>query len=183
MKLLNKLKITLLIAFFIIVFFNLKAFAVTGVITEITVNMRKEPSTDSKRLMFVTQDYKVEVLEKVGEWYKIKYNGVTGYVYGKYVDVDDSKLEVNEPEVEEPKQEETTNKNEDTNTTPKEEKEPIQDVTTDIPAELQIKENGVLRLIPNITSSIIYTANKAISVDVIEQFNGWSYVYVDNTYG
>ena len=64
MKLLNKLKIILLIAFFIIVFLNLKSFAVTGVITEITVNMRKEPSTDSKRIMYVTQDYKVEVLEK-----------------------------------------------------------------------------------------------------------------------
>lgn len=189
MKLLNKLKIILLIAFFIIILFNLKAYAVTGVITEITVNMRKEPSANSKRLMFVTQDYKVEVLEKVGEWYKIKYNGVTGYVFGEYVDVDDSKLvnketEVEEPEQEEVKQEEIINKNEDTSNKQKEEeKEPIQDVTTDIPAELQIKENATLRLIPNITSSVIYTTKKVISIDVIEQFAGWSYVYVDNTYG
>lgn len=187
MKLLNKLKITLLIAIYIIIFFNLKAFAVTGVITEITVNMRKEPSTNSKRLMFVTQDYKVEVLEKVGEWYKIKYNGVTGYVYGKYVDVDDSKLEVKEPEAEEPKQEETTNKNENTSTekedTNSTQKDPIQDVTTDVPVELQIKENSTLRLVPNISSSVIYTAKKAISVEVIEQFGKWSYVYVDSTYG
>ena len=175
MKLLNKLKITLLIAFFIIIFFNLKAFAVTGVITEITVNMRKEPSTDSKRLMFVTQDYKVEVLEKVGEWYKVKYKGVTGYVYGKYVDVDDSKLEVKDAAQEEIK---NSNENKD-----KEEKEPIQDVTTDVLADLQIKENGILRLVPNITSSIIYTAKKAVSVNVIEQFGKWSYVYVENTYG
>lgn len=189
MKLLNKLKIAILIALFIIIFFNLKAFAVTGVITEITVNMRKEPSTNSKVLRFVTQDYKVEVLEKVGEWYKIKYNGVTGYVYGEYVDVDDSKLEVKdtvteEPKQEEVKQEETTNKNEDTNNTQKEnEKEPIPDVSTDITAELEIKENGKLRLIPNITSGVIYTAKKAVSVDVVEQFAGWSYVYVDNVYG
>jgi len=183
MKLLNKIKITLLITFFIIIFSNLKAFAVTGTITEITVNMRKEPSTDSKRLMFVTQDYKVEVLEKVGEWYKIKYNGVTGYVYGKYVDVDDSKLETKEPEVENQKQEET-NKNEDKNNTQKEEqKESIQDVTTDVQAELQIKENGTLRLIPNITSSVIYTAKKVTSVDIIEQFGEWSYVYIDGAYG
>ena len=184
MKLLNKIKITLIIAFCIIIFSSLKAFAVTGTITEITVNMRKEPSTTSKRLMFVTQDYKVEVLEKVGEWYKIKYNGVTGYVYGKYVDVDDSKLEAKEPEVEKPKQEETTNKNEDTNNTQKEdEKKPIQDVTTDVQVELQIKENVTLRLIPNITSSVIYTSTKALSVDVIEQFGDWSYVYVDGIYG
>jgi len=184
MKLLSKIKITLLIVFFITIFFNLKAFAVTGVITEITVNMRKEPSTSSKVIRFVTQDYKVEVLEKVGEWYKIKYNGVTGYVYGKYVDVDDSKIETNKPEVEEPKKEETTNKNEDTSNNQKEEeKKPIQDVTTDVPVELQIKENGTLRLIPNITSSVIYTAQKVTEVDIIEQFGEWSYVYIDNIYG
>ena len=187
MKLLNKLKIALLLTFFIILFYNLKVFAVTGVITEITVNVRKEPSTNSKRLMFVTQDYKVEVLEKVGEWYKIKYNGVTGYVFGEYVDVDDSKLENKETEVEEPKkeevkQEETTN-NDASNNQKEEEKEQIQDVTTDIPAELQIKENTALRLIPNITSSVIYTSQKAISVELIEQFGNWSYVYVNNTYG
>ena len=185
MKLLNKFKIILLISLFIIIFFNLKAYAVTGIITEITVNMRKEPSTDSKRLMFVTQDYKVEVLEKVGEWYKIKYNGVTGYVYGKYIDVDDSKLEnkVEEPKKEEIKQEEQ-NKNENTTTIEKEEeKAPIQDVTTDIPAELQIKEKSQLRLIPNITSSVIFTAQKTMSVDVIEQLGDWSYVYIDNIYG
>lgn len=189
MKLLNKLKIILLMAFFIILFYNLKVFAVTGVITEITVNVRKEPSTNSKRLMFVTQDYKVEVLEKVGEWYKIKYNGVTGYVFGEYVDVDDSKLvdketEIEEPKKEEIKQEETTNKNEDNENTGKENnKEPIQDVTTDVPAELQIKENTALRLIPNITSSVIYTSQNATSIELIEQFGNWSYVCVNNTYG
>ena len=194
MKLLNKVKITLLIALFIIIFFNLKSFAVTGVITEITVNMRKEPSTDSKRLMFVTQDYKVEVLEKVGEWYKIKYNGVTGYIFGEYLDVDDSKLDVKEPEIEEPKQEEikqevpkqeeTTNKKEDTNTTQKEEnKEPIEDVTTDVPAELQIKEKTVVKLIPNISSNGIYTSEVLTSIDLIEQFGNWSYIYVNNIYG
>jgi len=182
MRLINKVKITLLIVFFIIIFLNVKAFAVTGIITEITVNMRKEPSTSSKVLRFVTQDYKVEVLEKVGEWYKIKYNGVTGYVFGEYVKVDDSKLQTNKQE--DIKQEETTNKNEETNNSQKEEnKEPIQDVTTDIEVELQIKENGTLRLIPNITSNVIYTAKKAVTVEVIEQFSGWSYVYVDGIYG
>lgn len=177
MKLLNKLKIALLIAFFIIIFSNLKAFAVTGIVTEITVNMRKEPSTSSKRLMYVTQDYKVDVLEKVGDWYKIKYNGVTGYVYAKYVDVDESKLETKK---EEPK--EDTKKEETTNNTPTE-KEPIQDITTDVEVELQLKANSKLRLIPNITSNIIYISEKEISVDVVEQLGEWSYVFANNMYG
>jgi len=178
MKLLNKLKISLLITFFIIILFNLKCLAVTGVITEITVNMRKEPSTDSKRIMYVTQDYKVEVLEKVGEWYKIKYNGVTGYVFAKYVDVDESKLET--------KKEDTTTTKENTATDVKNEENTdsnIQDVTTDAQIELQIKNETKVRLIPNITSNAIYTSNEVISITVIEQIGNWSYIYVDKIYG
>lgn len=188
MKLLNKLKITLLTAFFIIILFNLKSFAVTGVITEITVNLREEPSTDSKRIMYVTQDYKVEVLEKVGEWYKIKYNGVTGYVFGEYLEVDGSKLVTTQPEVEQEAEnteiQEIVNEKEETTEQPKEEQqETIQDVTTDAELKLQIKKSTDLRLIPNITSNAIYTFKKAISVNVIEQMNEWSYVSVDNILG
>ena len=95
MKLVNKIKISLLISIFIVVLLNIKAFAVTGVITEITVNVREKASKDSKRIMYVTQDDEVEVLEKDGDWYKIKAKGKTGYILGTYVKVDDSKLEDN----------------------------------------------------------------------------------------
>ncbi len=182
MKLLNKVKILLLIAIFMGLFLTPKSFAVTGIITEITVNLREKPSTDSKRIMYVTQDYKVEVLEKVGEWYKIKYNGVTGYVFGEYLDVDDSKLEENNtttnPEETEKEPEKATENEEIENTTNE-----ISDVTTDILAELQIKAKTDIRLIPNITSNIIYTSKKALSVEVVEQFGEWSYVYTNNMYG
>ena len=177
MKLLNKLKISLLITFFIIILFNLKCLAVTGVVTEITVNMRKEPSTDSKRIMYVTQDYKVEVLEKVGEWYKIKYNGVTGYVFAKYVDVDESKLETKKEETSTEEQKETDVKKEE-NTDSN-----IQDVTIDAKIELQIKNETKVRLIPNITSNVIYISKQVISINVIEQIGNWSYIYVDKIYG
>ena len=186
MKLLNKVKSILLIIFFMTLIFAGKSFAVTGEITEITVNMRKEPSTDSKKIMYVTQDDIVEVLEKDGEWYKIKFKGKTGYVFGEYLKVDDSKLEVTENKKEEEKVETTEN---DTSTkteeTPKKEesKNDVQDVTVDVPADLQIKEKTDIRLIPNITSSVIYTAKKAVSIKVIEQLNEWSYISVDNIVG
>ena len=188
MKLLNKLKISLLFVFFIIILFNIKALAVTGVITEITVNLRKEPSTNGKKIMYVTQDDKVEVLEKVGEWYKIKFKNTTGYVFGEYVKVDDSKLEKKEEttkvednsKVEQAEEKEDTSKAEQ-NTENQETK--IEDVTTDIELKLQIKNKAELRLIPNISSSVIYTANKSISVTVIKQLDNWAYVIVDDVYG
>ena len=125
--------------------------------------MRKEPSTNSKEIMYVTQDDKVEVLEKVGEWYKIKFEGKTGYVFGKYLKVDDSKLEDTNTKKEEEKiettEKETTTQNEETSKK-EETKNDVQDITIDVPADLQIKEKTQIRLIPNITSSVIYTAKK-----------------------
>ena len=117
MKLLNKVKFILLIIFFMLLIFAGKSFAVTGEITEITVNLRKEPTTDSKKIMYVTQDDIVEVIEKVGEWYKIKFEGKTGYVFGKYLKVDDSKLEntdTKEEEKVETTEKETNTKAEET---------------------------------------------------------------------
>jgi len=64
-----------------------------------------------------------------------------------------------------------------------ENKEPIEDVTTDVPAELQIKEKTVVKLIPNISSNGIYTSEVLTSIDLIEQFGNWSYIYVNNIYG
>ena len=188
MKLLNKVKISLIIAFFIMILFNIKSLAVTGVITEITVNLRKEPSTNGKKIMYVTQDDKVEVLEKVGEWYKIKVKGTTGYVFGEYVKVDDSKLEEKEEATNvenNSKVEETSKKEETTKTEQSTEKQEnqIEDVTIDGELKLQIKNKSQVRLIPNISSSVIYTAKKNISVTVIEQLDNWAYVFVDNVYG
>lgn len=184
MKLLNKVKFILLIIFFMALIFASKCFAVTGEITEITVNLRKEPSTDSKKIMYVTQDDKVEVLEKVGEWYKIKFEGKTGYVFGKYLKVDDSKLEEVSKEDEKI---ESTEKESTTKTEESEKKEDtrneVQEITTDIPVKLQIKERTQVRLIPNITSNTIYTAKKVLSIEVIEQVSEWSYISVDNIIG
>lgn len=185
MKLINKVKFILLIIFFMALIFTGKSFAVTGVITEITVNLRKEPSTDSKKIMYVTQDDVVEVLEKIGDWYKIKFEGKTGYVFGEYLKVDDSQLEENtiqEDENVEATTEETTTKTEETEKAEDTNNE-VQEITTDITAELQIEENTQVRLVPNITSSIIYTSKKALSIEVIEQLSEWSYISVDNIKG
>lgn len=176
MKLLKKVKISLLISIGIILLLSIKTFAVTGTITEITVNMRKEPSTDSKKIMYVTQDDKVEVLEKDGEWYKIKFEGKTGYVFGEYVKVDDSKLEQKE-EITTTKQEEIETKNEGTENITEEKQEEITNTNLVITSKTQI------RIVPNISSSVIYTASKDIQVNIIEQINDWTYVSVGSVLG
>lgn len=165
MKLLNKIKMILFLLFFILVIFQIKVMAVEGTVTEITVNVREKAATDSKRVMYVTQDDKVEVLAKEGSWYKIKAKNKTGYVYSKYIKVDDSKLE-----------QENDNKNE-------EPEENNQDVTKDTQSKLLIQKGTQIRIIPNISSSIIETTEKDESITIIEQMNNWTYVSTDKIKG
>lgn len=172
MKLLNKLKISLFISFFVIILLHIKVFATTGVITEVTVNVREKASTDSKKIMYVTQDDEVEVLEKVGDWYKIKAKNKTGYVFGQYIKVDDSKLEQETAD---------TTKQEDNQEIKSEDSE--QEVTQNVEKNLKLASNTQVRLTPNISSNIIYISKKVVSVNIIEQISDWTYVSVENTFG
>lgn len=172
MKLLNKVKISLLISLFIIILFHIKVFAVEGTVTEITVNVREKASTDSKKVMYVTQDDKVEVLEKVGDWYKIKAKNKTGYVFGKYIKVDDSKLSSSEK---------TTNEQIENQEVKNEEEN--KDITTDVQNKLIVKNKAQIRIVPTISSSVIYTASKDIEIKIIEQTNNWTYVSIGNSLG
>ena len=187
MKLLNKVKFILLIVFVMTLIFATKSFAVTGVITEITVNLRKEPSTDSKKIMYVTQDDVVEVLEKVGDWYKIKFEGKTGYVFGTYLKVDDSKLKdtsetVDKEVVKEDNKEQVVNKNNEEEAENKEDKTEKEETIT-VNTNLIIKNKTQVRIIPNISSSVIYTSKKDIKINIIEQLKDWTYISVDNVTG
>ena len=56
-----------------------------GYISANTVNFRKEPSTSADIISGLTLNKEVTILEKSGDWVKIRVNGETGYVFGKYV--------------------------------------------------------------------------------------------------
>lgn len=49
------------------------------------LNVRKKASTDADICGKMTQNMACEILEKDGEWYKIKSGSVTGYVYAEYI--------------------------------------------------------------------------------------------------
>lgn len=61
------------------------AFAATGVV-ERTVNFRSAPSTSSSVYQTIKEGSSFEILSKVNSyWYKISYNGKTGYVSSDYI--------------------------------------------------------------------------------------------------
>ena len=166
-----KKMLKLFIALFIILTLIVTVFCIkvkattTGVVTEITVNVREKASIDSDVVMFVTQDDKVEILEKTGDWYKIKYNNKEGYVYSDFVKVD---------------KEVKTTGNETTDQNLESEDE---ELTKTIEAQLSLPKNTGIKIAPNIASNIIYTTTSDINIDVLEQINGWSYINVNNIRG
>ena len=61
-------------------FMNISLAANTAKVTVDTANLRETTSSDSKILDLVNKGESVEVLETKGEWYKVKYKNITGYL-------------------------------------------------------------------------------------------------------
>ena len=162
-----------------------------GVITDISVRLREEASTSSKILTFVTQDDEVEVIEKDGDWYKIKYKNYTGYVSGEYIDIeneselDDNKTEENtsnngEEQDSSSNEEESSENQEDNNENSNSEE--IKDDENSI-KECKLSKDKKILILPNINSSIIYTVKEDVKIEIIERLDKWSYINVQGTRG
>jgi len=59
----------------------------TGVTTASMLNVRENPSTSTKVIGQIPNGSKVEIIETSNGWYKVSYNGKTGWVYSSYVKV------------------------------------------------------------------------------------------------
>lgn len=55
------------------------------------VNMRASASSDGKVLALVPKNAKLTVLSADGNWYKVEFNGKTGYIYKDYLNVTEGK--------------------------------------------------------------------------------------------
>ncbi|MCY6960310.1 SH3 domain-containing protein [Clostridium brassicae] len=64
--------------------------------TSSNLNVRKSPSLNSSIIGKLSPNVPVEIVETVGEWYKIKLGSSYGYVYKKYVKIDTSSQEKSE---------------------------------------------------------------------------------------
>ena len=160
-------KLCLVTVFAIITVFstNLTSFATTeGIITEETVRLRKEASTSSNTISLLAKDAKVEVLDKSGDWYEVKYGENTGFVHKDYVKVQ-SEVPIT-----------TTNtENEVSN---------IEGNNTTIESEYKtVSQEQSLYIVPLINSSVIYKIAPNTNLSMIEEVNGWSYITSDKASG
>ena len=59
----------------------------TGTVTGSYVNFRTGPSTSYKVISTLPRNTEIKILAKAGSWYKISYNGSTGYMAADYVKI------------------------------------------------------------------------------------------------
>lgn len=171
-----------LIAFAIVSGIQMTSYAAEGVITAETVKLRKEGSMQGKLITLLSADDTVEVIEKEGDWYKVKVGGETGYVYAQYVKVEEEvpiagqnePAKQEDPEQEQPKQEENEQQGEDNNSNQTVEK---------YPKEMKLLTEGEIKVLPLIQSLTIENVTKDLKVMAIEEINGWVYIATDKVSG
>lgn len=136
-------------------------FATTGKVynTSQGLVLRGEASKSGAPLATIPNDKEFEIIEDLGEWYKVKVDGKEGYLFAEYVKVE-------EETVEEPTTDATENND------PEEESKPN---TTKIETKIY--------MLPLITSSNIGTIPANTELEIQKTLNNWAYVSYNNVNG
>ena len=184
-------------------FINISFASTTAKIAVETARLREEPNTTSKILELASQGEEVELIENNGEWCKVKYKKITGYLRTDLLEIKNSgneqqnnivtnnSIEQNnnaqnitsenntiENNVTENNIVENPNINEtteETNTTPIEE---------NILGKYKALDKSTLKIVPLISSLDIKNVEKDTQIEVTEIINNWAYaVMEDGTQG
>lgn len=181
-------------------FMNVSLAVNTAKINVETANLRETADANAKILELLPMNEEVEVIEKTGDWYKVKAKGIIGYLrqdiitVNETIEVSAQNQEVTQPEQttesEETSQTETTESGEtsQTESTEKSEEEtPQQEQTVPIEeiklGKQKIAEDTRLKIVPVINATDTIEVKKEQEVNVIEIVNGWVCVEVETTKG
>ncbi|MGY5265999.1 N-acetylmuramoyl-L-alanine amidase [Paraclostridium bifermentans] len=66
----------------------------TGIVTSETLNVRSGCGTQYSIVGQLLKGDKVDIVEKLDGWYRIKYNGIYGYISSKYIELDDKESNI-----------------------------------------------------------------------------------------
>ena len=180
-------------------FLGIKSFATsTGVVNTETARMRAEANTTSNIVALVSQDEKVEILEKSGDWYKVKYKDNTGYIYAQYVDNKNKKDEqsTNNTTAQNNTVSNTTVNNETENNNTAENTQTSVEVSTTTAetdtadekiiennTQILVVEDASLKLVPLINSTEIKSLKANTTVTILDYANGWYFVNSEDAQG
>lgn len=142
--------------------FGTTVFGATGKVynTSQGLVLRGEASKTGAPLATIPNDKEFEIVEDLGEWYKVNIDGKEGYLFAEYVEV----------------------QNESSNETPEPE-EPISEEPVDSIEVNSTKTETKIYMLPVITSSTIGTIPANTELNVIKTLNNWAYVSYENLNG
>lgn len=142
--------------------FGTTVFASTGKVynTSQGLVLRGEASKTGAALATIPNDKEFEIVEELGEWYKVNVDGKEGYLFAEYVEV----------------------QNTDSDKTPNSE-EPINEEPVDSIEPNTTKTETKMHMLPLITSSTIETIPENTELNVIKTLNNWVYVSYNNVNG
>ena len=159
----NKIKKVSVVAVAGLILFGTTVFASTGKVynTSQGLVLRSEASKTSTPLATIPNDKEVEIVEDLGEWYKVNVDGKEGYLFAEYVSVIKEQPAENQPTEEQPTDNETVE-----NTKPN---------TTKIETKIYT--------LPLITSSVIGTIPQNTELQIEKTLNNWAYISYNNING
>ena len=159
-------------------FINISLAANTGTINVETANLRETADAESKILEQLSLNQEVEIVEKAGDWYKVKHNNITGYIRKDLINTKEEKVENNEATqvANQVSQENTTTSN----------NVQANAVLTENNSELGeyiLVADTKLKLVPTINATDVVEVKKDEKVNATEIINDWVCVETKNTKG
>lgn len=158
-------------------FINMSLAANTAKISVETANLRETAEENSKILELLSMDEQVEVIEKTGNWYKVKARGITGYLREDLITINGEVAE---------KENNTTPNDVETVATVENKADAQANQTENKDTEIgkqKVVENTKLKIVPVINATDIIEVKKDEEVNVTEIINGWACVETQTTKG
>lgn len=204
MKTLKKVLLIMATSIAIIAISNISN-ATTVRVTGDTLNVRKEASTSSDVIAMLSKDVECELLGEEGDFYKIKYQNYTGFISKQYAEIvgENNETDADENELTNIENEETTSNNQTTNsetenttnndsqsnstengsTSESEGTNTVESENNSTAIEKTLAKNTDIRILPLIYASVLENNKEDITVLVITEINGWSYIQTDEING
>ena len=172
-------------------FMNTSLAANTAKVTVDTANLRETTNSDSKILDLVNKGESVEVLETKGEWYKVKYKNITGYLRKDLVQLNnettktDNENTTKTNNVTENVQTSENGENSvnEESSTAVETADKVEDTAVSTVEKYKTKEDVKLKVIPLINALELEEVKKDTEVEVKDTINNWICVTVQGKQG
>lgn len=159
-------------------FINMSFASSDGKVNVETANIRETADENAKILEQLSQGDNVEILEKQGNWYKIKSKGITGYLREDLIEVKNEEKTVETSVTVETEKQESIDNDKENN---------VQETTTEETSSEEktkkVSEDTKLKIVPAINATDILEVKKDEEVTITETLGDWVCIQTSTTKG